>query len=179
MYDFIRSDKRAQNDVDIQEDDIESELKEDAHNDLQNDKHYNTANVHFTTEVGWNLVASDVNLEEDAITYDSCMEVLDALKENRNGFEVISFLGTKVVGYKASELAEDFISLGKSSVSNAVLKQTASLFRLDRTFFDDAAFDIDAMVVKYSEVKKLASEISHCSDRAKNKVARKTLSRIK
>lgn len=107
------------------------------------------------------------------------MEVLDALKENRNGFEVISFLGTKVVGYKASELAEDFISLGKSSVSNAVLKQTASLFRLDRTFFDDAAFDIDAMVVKYSEVKKLASEISHCSDRAKNKVARKTLSRIK
>ena len=69
VYDFIRSDKRAQNDVDIQEDDIESELKEDAHNDLQNDKHYNTANVHFTTEVGWNLVASDVNLEEDAITY--------------------------------------------------------------------------------------------------------------
>lgn len=82
VYDFIRSDKRAQNDVDIQEDDIESELKEDAHNDLQNDKHYNTANVHFTTEVGWNLVASDVNLEEDAIT-----------NQGQNGIALSRFIG--------------------------------------------------------------------------------------
>ena len=125
VYDFIRSDKRAQNDVDIQEDDIESELKEDAHNDLQNDKHYNTANVHFTTEVGWNLVASDVNLEEDAITYDSCMEVLDALKENRNGFEVISFLGTKVVGYKASECRSVPANAAQSAAAAAKEKQKA------------------------------------------------------
>ncbi|MBR3973502.1 MAG: hypothetical protein IKJ99_06090 [Oscillospiraceae bacterium] len=168
VYDFIRSDKCARNDVDTEKDGG-FELQEDVHHD----SFYSTANVHLTMEAGWNLIASDVNLEEDAILYDSCMEVLGVLKENRNAFDVISFLGTKVVGYKAGELAEDFINLGRQRVSSAILKQTVSLFGLDRGFFDDAAFDLDAMALRHCEAKKLAAEISRGSDRARNKAARR------
>ena len=162
-YDYIRSDKRAQNDApaSISEDSAECEMPVETE--------CSKANVHFT-DVGWNLVASNVDLEAEAIIRDECFAVLEALKRNTNMFEVVTFLATKLVGYKASELATELIECGKKEVYISVLQQVSDLFNLDYGYFADADFEIGGMDLKYNEVKKLSAEISHGSDRARNKV---------
>lgn len=156
--DRVRSEKRAQNDVPA------NALKEGAAEQASA-----VANVHMT-EVGWNLVASNMNLEAEAIAHEECLMIMDALKRNGNAFEVVSFLATKVVGYKASDLAVDLIACGNEAVYASVLQQTAELFGVDDGYFADAAFRRENAELKYHEVKKLSAEISRGSDRAKNKV---------
>ena len=163
VYDAINSDKRAQNDTDV------VIPNDDEDYELTGDTTYSKANVHFT-DVGWNLVASNTNLEEEAIVRDECIVIMDALKRNTNMFEVVSFLATKLVGYKASVLATELIEHGKALVYATVLQQVSNMLDLGNGYFKDAAFDIGDMELKYSEVKKLSAEISHGSDRAKNKV---------
>lgn len=162
-YDYIRSDKRAQNDVQAINPDDSEEYNATV------DAEYSKANVYFT-DVGWNLVASNTDLEEETIAHDECLSILDALKHNKNMFESISFLATKVVGYKASELAVELLARGKTEVYISVLQQVSDLFDLEFGYFTDAAFEIGDAELKYTDVKKLSSEISHGSDRAKNKV---------
>lgn len=170
-YDYIRSDKRAQNDVQVINPDDSEEY------DVTVEAEYSKANVHFT-DVGWNLVASNTDLEEETIAHDECLSILDALKRNKNMFESVSFLATKVVGYKASELAVELLERGKTEVYISVLQQVSDLFDLEFGYFADAAFEIGDVELKYNDVKKLSSEISHGSDRAKNKV-RKIMSKSK
>lgn len=133
-------------------------------------------NVHLDS--GWNAIASNENLEERAINSEVSLATLDVLKRNSNMFEVVAFLATKVVGYKASELAVDLIKSGKTKVYASVLQQVSDLFDLDYEYFADAAFEIGDVSLKYTELKKLSVEISHGSDRAKNKV-RKTMGKSK
>lgn len=163
VLDYINSDKRAQNNIRVVIPD------NDEGHEMVDDTTYSKANVHFT-DVGWNLVASDVDLEEEAIAHDECLSILEALKRNTNMFEGVAFLATKLVGYKASELAAELIERGKTEMYISVLQQVSDLLDLDYEYFADATFEIDDMGLKYNEVKKLSAEISHASDRAKNKV---------
>lgn len=169
--DLINHDKRAQNDnrVTIPDGDDEHQANADAA--------YSTANVHFT-DVGWNLMASDTDLEGNAIVHDECLAVLNALKRNANTFEVVAFLATKLIGYKASELAEELLRHGKAEVYLSVLQQTSELLGLDSGYFLDAAFEYGSTELKNTAVRKLSADISHGSDRAKNKV-RKLMGRSK
>ena len=163
VFDKINSDKRSQNDIDF------TKTDDDESRDASDELVCSTSNVHFT-DVGWNLVAANQNLEQEAIWREECLSVLKALKRNSNMFEVVSFLGTKLVGHKAGEIAAEMIAHGKAAVYGAVLRETCKMLSLRHDFFGDAAFDIGSPEVTYDEVKKLSSEVSHASDRAKNKV---------
>lgn len=174
LKDFIDSYKQVQNFTVVPDNDTSSgkSVSDDTPNSEMNLLHF--------SNVGWGLISSDMNIEEETATHDECLEVLEVLKENASLFEVVSFLGTKVVKHKASEMAADLIARGKAAVYASVLQEASELLGLNRGYFADAAFDISDLSSKYMEnPKALAAEVSRASDRAKNRVRRKLLTRSK
>lgn len=119
---------------------------------------------------GWDAIPSNQDLEKNAVDNEMAEAILKVLKCNTNVFEVMAFLGTKLLGYKASELAEELIQQDQKSVCTSILRQTFDLLGLDSDFFDDAAFVSNHMELKHADAKMLSAEISRGSDRAKNKV---------
>lgn len=133
-------------------------------------------NVHLDN--GWNAIASNENLEERAINSEISLATLDALKRKATMFEAVSFLSTKLIGYKSSELARDLREHGKAVTYINVFQQICETYNLDCNYFADAAFKPNYVSLNNSEIKEISARISHSSDRAKNKV-RKIMSRSK
>ncbi|MBR3973512.1 MAG: hypothetical protein IKJ99_06140 [Oscillospiraceae bacterium] len=131
--------------------------------------HASTANVHM--DIGWDLVPSDLDLEEMAMTGEQILSVLKALKLNANAYEVVSFLGTKVIREKAGALQKVFDSgseKDKQALCSFAMEVITAHFKdiVDHNFFRDAAFVRNDG--KYNITVK--GNVSHASERAQEKV---------
>ncbi|MBR5539375.1 MAG: hypothetical protein IKU61_05695 [Clostridia bacterium] len=133
-------------------------------------------NLGETDEYGWSIMQSDCNVEDSYISRKDALEVIKALCENKNKFEAISFLATKLLGIKTGTLCRLLMSDKREETVTYILTTCADMLCLDKTFFENAVFMCKEIKSCDMSEKDFAKEISRASDRAKNKI-RKSVSR--
>lgn len=129
-----------------------------------------------TDEYGWSVMHSDCSIEDSYISRKDALEVIKALCENKNKFEAIAFLATKLMGIKTGTLCSLLMSDKREETVKYILSACADMLCLDNALFENAVFMCKDIKSCDMSEKDFAKEISRASDRAKNKI-KKSLSR--
>lgn len=123
-----------------------------------------------TDEYGWSIINDGSDIESDFITREGALHAIRSLLENRNKLEAVSFLATKLLGIKTGMLSRLLLSEKCDKTVMYILTESARMLSLGKNFFSNASFFNTEFDISDMSEKELAKEISHASDRAKNKL---------
>lgn len=131
-------------------------------------------------EQDWDMIASDVNLEEAFINREMALLALQIMACTAKPWEAVAFLATNILGWKTGRLAVVLQEKGHEQAMVEVLSYCSSIFGISVKIFSPLVERSCHAPVHFdvTDEKKLSSQLSRSAYNGKEAVKKAVMSRI-